>query len=1285
MNNPYYINTGLGNIYKSGGSFKKYKKAVKKLYDTYLWGSPETKLTKREYKKHKKDLWEGLNQSKEVLTSLNKEKLKHPTDKQLVESYNNDNEIPLDYNYNVFNTARRDREQALLDAYNYNQSLLTPAQREANRVASREDYRGLSYLLNGMALSPFILSGAGLNLTKGLYNLLNNPVVDLALTAHGAIKAPSNIKEGIKSIREGDTGKGVSDLGFTALDMLGAGRLAKRIAPSVVNLSKNMPYIFKSLPETDVLPGAFEALRKAHASNQSVHPNIYRYIPPGQRLAGRSVFDSVRRPEVHYSLNPSMLFDSIATYGNNKVKISPRLLFKERNVIGDALPHEYEHYFQKYHSPQLSISGNNYWVFNPRHPLRDTLSLFDKKLGPLGKRKKWVKSPDELDAEMVQWKHDMSIPFSKKYLDFESDLQDEFINKTMDEFNLDKEDVQKILLDLSGAGYFANGGKLDGGPQKPPVNVDLDYMWNSNQKLGNNRMMNRGNMEQLDNFFIEKGLSLPQRQALLYTILQESGADSLGAHGNGYYGLVGWSPERYNVIKDKSLMGQAEHLYNTLFNGNGKVDWNHGGDGSGYASWTDARKAFLNAQDFDTAMRALTYGYVRPSDENKLYRIEYGPKHFVAPVSEEQTPVVLDLNTKEGFDNPELLKKINKDMNEYSNGGTIHIKPENKGKFTAAAKRAGKSVQGYASQILANPDNYSSTLVKRANFAHNAAKWHADGGPIDGWDPTLKKRYPPLEEVGNDVNKARAYSLAKLNWEVQHPGEPYPSFFHQRLDAYVKEKSDEMNAKAIKRTEKMHNALKNSISKAADWVYDKYYNITNNAYGGTLYPNGGPIDPPWANFVPSQPKEPQVVKPQPQVNPYLLGLSAGRSQNEAAKYSSVANTPEFQEGYDLGVVQAAVEKARAEHPYNTPVIEPGIDMVSPLLDLSPVGDVRALVDAGEYYQATGDLKTALGLAALGVVAVPGAGRAAGRAGVEFLDDAASKEVQQFVKNREMLNGALESMKNYGRKDIPKPTGTLNYNIPAPEPMRGFNIPIPEPIAQTHPIFDNPGNRIKREPRKSRYNLSDIDMSYMTNSQKEAVKPLILGRREGKKWVNTNKENLFRGKSAAERAEIVAKELENMRSNTTSIPNTTQGIGNNKKGLKKVGQWMKDNPWKTSAIFAIPTFLGTMPFWDDIGNKVELSNQRKKNPGIVINPEDTVYQNTNANTASDIDTTSDKYAANRALVENMAALDHDEIEWGRRQLDSILNTKHTPMDSLIWENWVRQAIEDSAARQNNYRR
>ena len=66
----------------------------------------------------------------------------------------------------------------------------------------------------------------------------------------------------------------------------------------------------------------------------------------------------------------------------------------------------------------------------------------------------------------------------------------------------------------------------------------------------------------------------------------------------------------------------------------------------------------------------------------------------------------------------------------YAEGGGIHIKKENRGKFTAAADRAGMGVQAYARHVLANKGSYSPTLVKRANFARNAAKWHADGGNL---------------------------------------------------------------------------------------------------------------------------------------------------------------------------------------------------------------------------------------------------------------------------------------------------------------------------------------------------------------------------------------------------------------------------------------------------------------------------------------------------------------------------------------------------------------------------
>ena len=95
-------------------------------------------------------------------------------------------------------------------------------------------------------------------------------------------------------------------------------------------------------------------------------------------------------------------------------------------------------------------------------------------------------------------------------------------------------------------------------------------------------------------------------------------------------------------------------------------------------------------------------------------------------------------------------------------GGPINIKKKNRGKFTESANRAGMGVQEYARHILANKDKYSSTLVKRANFARNAASWkHAEGGPIK--NIPFEDWYKTVPTDRNDTtayNLRRAYELA---------------------------------------------------------------------------------------------------------------------------------------------------------------------------------------------------------------------------------------------------------------------------------------------------------------------------------------------------------------------------------------------------------------------------------------------------------------------------------------------------------------------------------------------
>lgn len=79
----------------------------------------------------------------------------------------------------------------------------------------------------------------------------------------------------------------------------------------------------------------------------------------------------------------------------------------------------------------------------------------------------------------------------------------------------------------------------------------------------------------------------------------------------------------------------------------------------------------------------------------------------------------------------DALNDFNLAASYAADGGKIHIKKKNRGKFTESAERAGMGVQEFARHILSNKEDYSPTQVKRANFARNASKWkHSLGGNL---------------------------------------------------------------------------------------------------------------------------------------------------------------------------------------------------------------------------------------------------------------------------------------------------------------------------------------------------------------------------------------------------------------------------------------------------------------------------------------------------------------------------------------------------------------------------
>lgn len=81
--------------------------------------------------------------------------------------------------------------------------------------------------------------------------------------------------------------------------------------------------------------------------------------------------------------------------------------------------------------------------------------------------------------------------------------------------------------------------------------------------------------------------------------------------------------------------------------------------------------------------------------------------------------------------NKVLLEELDTLENEYpifrAEGGKIHIKPENRGKFTALKKRTGHSASWFKA-------HGTPAQKKMAVFALNAKKWkHGDGGPLNNY------------------------------------------------------------------------------------------------------------------------------------------------------------------------------------------------------------------------------------------------------------------------------------------------------------------------------------------------------------------------------------------------------------------------------------------------------------------------------------------------------------------------------------------------------------------------
>jgi hypothetical protein len=90
--------------------------------------------------------------------------------------------------------------------------------------------------------------------------------------------------------------------------------------------------------------------------------------------------------------------------------------------------------------------------------------------------------------------------------------------------------------------------------------------------------------------------------------------------------------------------------------------------------------------------------------------------------------------------------------------GGIHLDPAKKGTFKAQATRMGMGIQEAAAHILANKDNYSSAMIKKANFARNFAK--EEGGELGMGVPNSPEEWKQyIKSVEAEIGNPASWTL----------------------------------------------------------------------------------------------------------------------------------------------------------------------------------------------------------------------------------------------------------------------------------------------------------------------------------------------------------------------------------------------------------------------------------------------------------------------------------------------------------------------------------------------
>ena len=339
-----------------------------------------------------------------------------------------------------------------------------------------------------------------------------------------------------------------------------------------------------------------------------------------------------------------------------------------------------------------------------------------------------------------------SFLFGKGKAEREAQRAAQDLSEAARETNKYKEASFSLASDNLGAKYLMNqnanlaayGGPL--GISLLPVSGAIDYMQNEEllSSLGENMTKNNNSRTSMPTFAF--GGALPGYG---------------GDWSNGLNFIKAGKRHEQNPIGGVP-MGVAQDGVPNLVE-EGEVVWNDYVFSNRIGVPKSVREKFQlkggdNMTFAEAVEKAQKASAERPNDPIEKRTLDT----LLAGLMQEQETIRQEKAQKEQFSQMEDMAAFAAD------GGPIHIAKNKRGTFTAAATKHGMGVQEFAGHVLANRDKYSPAMVKKANFARNASKWHALGGhlfalggeedPFDFWamvqrDNEARMANAPLAET----------------------------------------------------------------------------------------------------------------------------------------------------------------------------------------------------------------------------------------------------------------------------------------------------------------------------------------------------------------------------------------------------------------------------------------------------------------------------------------------------------------------------------------------------------